>query len=211
MKRSENSDLGFPRGLEMTDDDVHEAMKEIQGYLDITAADFREVYRLAFRHATDRINRSITARDIMTAPVVTAKRSMPLRDVALLMADKGISGLPVLDNDNKVTGVISEKDFLAHMGSSGRTTFMAVIADCLKGSGCVALPIRAKKAEDIMSIPPVTISPGTTLLEIATLLTERRINRVPVVGETGEIIGIVSREDIIMATHKGKPEPRSKT
>ncbi len=207
MKKSEDSNLDIPGGPEMTDADVHEAMKEIQGYLDITAADYREVYRLAFRQATDRINRSITARDIMTAPVVTAKRATPLREVALLMADRGISGLPVLDDNNRVAGVISEKDFLARMGSSGRTTFMAVIADCLKGSGCVALPIRAQKAEDIMSIPPVTISPDATLLEIAALLTERKINRLPVVGDSGELIGIVSREDIIRATQKRKHQP----
>jgi len=126
------------------------------------------------------------------------KKTMPIQEVADVMAAQGISGVPVLDDNGKVAGVISEKDFLSSMGAKDKTHFMGVVAECLKG-GCVALPIRRKKAEDLMSSPPVTVSEETTVTEIARLFAEKNINRVPVTDREGNLRGIVSRGDIVHA------------
>jgi len=120
--------------------------------------------------------------------------------VAELMAEKTVSGIPVLEDDGKVAGIISEKDFLSHMGSRDKTHFMAVVAECLKGKGCVAMPIRLKKAEDIMTSPAFTVKEDTSVIEIANLFTEKNINRVPVINEEGRLAGIVSRADIVRAS-----------
>ena len=189
--------------LEISDKDIYEAMKDIPGYLDITPGDFKELYRLTYRHTLERIAQSIKAADIMTAEVVSVKREMPIKEVAKLMAEQGVSGVPVIDEDRKVAGVISEKDFLSRMGGKSGKTFMGVVAKCLKGKACVAIPIRAKKAEDIMTSPAVTVNEDTTLRDIADLFKERKINRVPVVDRKGCLIGIVSREDIIEAPLSG--------
>lgn len=189
----------FPVDLEISDKDIYEAMKDIPGYLDITTGDFKELYRLTYRHTLKRISQSVKARDIMTAEVVAVKRETPIKEVAKLMAEQGVSGVPVIEENRKVAGVISEKDFLYRMGGKSARSFMGVVAKCLKGKGCVAIPIRAKGAEDIMTSPAVTVNEETTLLDITTIFKERKINRVPVVDRNGCLVGIVSREDIIEA------------
>jgi CBS domain-containing protein len=184
-------------GLEISDRDIYEAMKDIPGYLDITTGDFKELYRLTYRHAVKRIAESIKAADIMTKEVAAVKRETPLKEVAKLMAEQGVSGVPVIEEDRKVAGVISEKDFLSRMGGKSGKTFMGVVAKCLKGKACVAIPIRAKKAEDIMTSPAVTVKESSTLRDITDLFKEREINRVPVIDDKGCLTGIVSRGDII--------------
>jgi CBS-domain-containing membrane protein len=198
-------DKSLPPRIDISDNDIFEAMKDIPGYLDITPGDIKELYSYAYRHAINRLAGSIRADDIMTRQVVSVQRQTPLTDVALLMAEKGVSGVPVIDKDRKVAGVISEKDFLSRMGAKDTRSFMSVVSECLKGKGCVALSIRARKAEDIMSSPAVTVHKDTTLIQIKEIFTKKRINRVAVVDKNGFLIGIISREDIVMAPiFKGK-------
>lgn len=188
---------GLPLEIEISDDDIFEAMKDIPGYLDITPADLKEIYMFAYRHAYDRIMNSVRARDIMTREVFAVKRSTPLEDVAGVMAARGISGVPVLEDDGRIAGVISGKDFLANMGAKDRMNFMAVVAICLRGDGCVSMPIRGKKAEDIMKAPAITVDEDTTVTEIAGIFASKKINRVPVTDKQGMLAGIVSRADIV--------------
>jgi len=96
--------------------------------------------------------------------------------------------------------VISEKDFLSRMGVQGAKNFMSLVAGCLETKGCVALPIKAALARDLMSAPAVTVTPNTPVKDIATLLTQSGINRVAVTDPEGRLLGLVSRGDIVKAT-----------
>lgn len=183
--------------IALSDDDVYDAMKAVSGYLDITPADFREVYRLAFRHACRRIASSVTARQIMTTPVIAVHADSPLTEVAARMAEHRISGLPVLSAGGAVVGIISEKDFLSRLGSGTARTFMAIVSECLSGTGCIAVAIRAQKARDIMTSPAITVSEQATLAEITELFLRKGINRVPVLDTAEKLSGIVSRGDLI--------------
>ncbi len=189
----------FPE-VEVTDKDILEAMKDIPGYLDITPKDFKELYQVAYRHALSRITRSLKAKDIMTSKVFSAERETPLKEVALLMAQNKISGVPVVNENGSAAGIISEKDFLSNMGAKDPKTFMGVVAECLKDKGCVVVSIRAKKAGDIMTSPAITVSEDTSVMEIANIFTEKNINRVPVIDRRSSVTGIVSREDIVRAS-----------
>jgi len=193
-------DMLVPKPYEISDEDIYKAMKEIPGYLDITPGDFKEVFLHAYRHAVDRLIHSIKAKDIMTKSVVSVTKQTPLKEVAELMAQHKISGVPVIDTENLVTGVISEKDFLSHMSSEKITTIMGVLSECLKSKGCVVLPIKQGKAEDIMSAPAITVKQDIQLIKITWLFTERAINRVPVTDEEGRLTGIISRGDIVRAS-----------
>ena len=183
--------------LEISDKDIYEAMKEIPGYLDITLGDFKELYELVYRHTLERISQSVKANDIMTREVVTVKQETPIKEAATIMAAQEVSGVPVIDKDSNVVGILSEKDFLSRMGGGGTKTFMDVVAQCLEGKGCAALAIRAKKVEDIMTSPVVTVNENTSSLEIAGLLKEKGINRFPVIDQRGCLVGIISRGDIV--------------
>lgn len=181
----------------ISDDDIFEAMRDISGYLDITPGDFREVYLRAYQHAVKRLKQSVRASDVMTREVVFVKQNTPLKEVAEFMAERKISGVPVVDDSGKVAGIISERDFLNVMGAEHAENFMTVVAQCLLGKGCLAAPYRAKFARDIMTSPAVTVAPDIPILEIAAILSEKSINRVPVVDANGVMIGIVSRGDVV--------------
>jgi len=183
--------------LPISDEDIYEAMKEIPGYLDITPGDFKDLYKLVYRHTLQRIAESVQAKDIMTGTVVTVQPDTPVQEAAGLMAVKEVSGVPVVDATKHVVGILSEKDFLSRMGPGGPKTFMDVVARCLVAKGCAALAIREKNVEDIMTSPAVTVEQDANLLEISTLLKEKKINRVPVIDQQGILAGIISREDIV--------------
>jgi CBS domain-containing membrane protein len=187
-------------GIDLKEEDILEAMRAIPGYLDITPGDFKEVYRLAFQHALERLRREVTAAAIMTKDVVAVNPDTPVADVAAAMGRRGISGVPVVDRENRVVGVISEKDFLSRMGVTEPQNFMSLVAGCLKTKGCVALPIKKALAGDIMSSPAVTVAPDTPVRDIAAILTARGINRVAVSDPVGRLLGLVSRGDIVRAT-----------
>lgn len=184
---------------DISDDDIYAAMKEIQGYLDITPSDLKEIYRHAFRHAQLRINRPITAATIMTRIVYHVSVDTPLGEVAELMAHNGVSGVPVLDEAGQVAGVISEKDFLSRMGAADTAHIMGIIAACLGGKGCAALPIRGRVAADIMATPAVTVREDTSTREIIAIFARSNINRAPVIDNSGRLLGIVTRADILRA------------
>jgi CBS domain-containing membrane protein len=186
--------------VDLTDKDIYEAMKSMPGYLDITPGDFKELYCYAHRQAVERIARSVLARDMMTREVIAVRPDTPLHEVAEVMGRRGISGVPVVDEDTRVLGVISEKDFLTRMGDESPKNFMAVIASCLKSKGCIVLPIRAKRAQEIMSLPAVTVCEDTAFSDIVSVMAQKSINRVPVVDQKGRLVGIVTRNDLIAAS-----------
>ncbi|HEB69264.1 MAG TPA: CBS domain-containing protein [Desulfobulbus sp.] len=183
--------------IDISDDDVRQAMKKLGGYIDITFGDFKELYHFACSHALNRLMHSATAGDVMTAKVISVHRQAQSVDIADVMARHNVSGVPVLDDKDQVVGIISENDFLSRMGNSEVTSFMSIVARCLQQKGCLAIPISKQQAEDIMTSPVVTVSKDTPVSEIVQIFSEKQINRVPVTGADGQLIGIVSRADTL--------------
>jgi CBS domain-containing protein len=143
-------------------------------------------------------------RDLMTTDVVTVARETTLKEVAELFVERGISGVPVVE-DGRVVGVVSERDFLFKEGSSvdsGRGFF----ARLMDGSETI-LKIGARTAGDAMSTPPVTIGPGRTVAEAARLMLDRAISRLPVVDD-GRLVGIVAESDLVRAFARTDQEIR---
>ncbi|HIP38094.1 MAG TPA: CBS domain-containing protein [Desulfocapsa sulfexigens] len=183
--------------LEISDQDIFDAMKEIPGYLDITPGDFKDIYELVYRHTLQRLSESVKAADIMTGKVVTVNPETAVAEAAELMAAREVAGVPVVDSGNHVVGILTERDFLSRMGRGNTKTFMGVVARCLEGKGCAAMAIREKLVGDIMTSPVITVKESMNSMEISALLREKRINRVPVIDQQGCLVGIVSREDIV--------------
>jgi len=186
--------------MEISDDDILRAMRNISGYLDITPGDFKEIYRFAYRHAIDRLRHSVKAKDVMTREVVFVEENASLEEVAEVLNNYVISGVPVIDNSKSVVGVISEKDFLFQMGAKDKRTFMGVVAHCLKSKGCVAISMRKQRAKDMMTSPAVTVDENVAVSEIANIFMEKNINRTPVVGPGQKLVGIVTRTDIVRSS-----------
>jgi CBS domain-containing membrane protein len=103
----------------------------------------------------------------------------------------------VLKADQTVSGVISEKDFLKKMNSETVPSLMHMILRCVDTKGCMAVGLKALNAVDIMSFPCVTVKPQTPVMKIANLMDQKNINRVPVINDRFELVGIITRSDIV--------------
>lgn len=202
-KEEEAAGRALKAGMELKEEDIFAAMREIPGYLDITPRDFKDIYALAFRHALERLSREVTVAEIMTREVAWVSPDTPVDQVAETMGRRGVSGLPVLEGDRRVVGVVSEKDFLRRMGVEDSQNFMTLVASCLRSKGCVALPIKKQTAGDLMSAPAVTVTPETRVRDLAELFAARHINRAPVTNAEGQLVGIVTRGDLVKATLAG--------
>ncbi len=207
MDKTSPGDISSPKLFDISDNDILEAMKAIPGYLDITPQDFKILYVSALKHAFQRLTEEIKAKDVMTAKVIFVQEDCSSREVAKEMAAHDISGLPVVNSEKKVVGIISEKDFLLQMGDKGTESFMDVVEHCLSNKGCLAITMRQQKARDIMRSPAITVSLDTPVSEIAHIFTEKKINRAPVTDEKGNLSGIVARADIVQSSLLIKTNP----
>jgi CBS-domain-containing membrane protein len=182
--------------VEISEQDVVEAMKAIEGYLDITPGDFKEVYQVAYSLAVKRLLTSRKAADLMTKAVQLLNQEMDLVKAAALLAEKQISGAPVVGNEGKIVGVVSEKDFLQEMGFGATPSFMQIATHCLNNKGCMIGNLRNRTVGDIMTRPAITGVPEMTIGDISALFVDRQINRLPIINTDGRPVGIVTRTDL---------------
>jgi len=135
--------------------------------------------------------------DVMSRDVVTVDPSTPLREVAALLAEKRISGLPVV-SEGRVVGVVSEADVLAK--ERGETHERGGLLSFLVQDRATAeLKLEARTAGEAMSAPAITIRPDRPLPEAAGVMIDEGVNRLPVVDENGQLLGIVTRADLVKA------------
>jgi len=134
---------------------------------------------------------SATVKDVMTAEVVTVRQETTFKEMAAVLRRYRVSALPVVDDAGRVIGVVSEADLLAK----------EVLAD----PGVVAELLRrqdVRKAEgltagDLMTRPAVTATPGDPVEQAARMMHFMRVKRLPVVNSGGQLVGIVSRSDVL--------------
>jgi len=143
---------------------------------------------------------SLTARDLMTSDVVTVPPETPVIAVARLLAERGISAVPVLESDGTLLGIVTEADLIRRLAEEEdkpvgwiRTLFGDPAAQADRYARTHGLT-----AGDVMTENLVTVEEGTSACRIAHLMEEKRIRRVLVVQD-GRLRGIVSRADLLRA------------
>lgn len=142
----------------------------------------------------------MTIREIMTTEVETVRVDTPLKEVARRLMDDRISGLPVVDVDGAVVGVISEADLL--MKAQGpdainHRRFRWLIGEAPESRAALA-KLEAETAGEAMTTPAVTIGPDRRVSAAAALMVAKQVNRLPVVDH-GRLVGIVTRADLVRA------------
>ncbi len=145
------------------------------------------------------------AKDIMTTDVITITPSLAVEQIAQLLLSCNISGVPVVDAEDRLIGLVSEGDLLRRR-EGGTERQRSWWLNLLAGPEARArdfVKTHGHKAEDVMTREVMTVTPDTPVGEIAELLEKRHIKRVPVV-EDGKIVGIVSRANLLhgLATYK---------
>ena len=150
----------------------------------------------------DRDNRkedSMKVEDIMTRDVLTVEPDTPIREVARILAENHISGLPVCDARGGVLGVVSEGDILykEYDPIPARTSrLFSLLSD--SGATKASSKAQAVTAGEAMTSPPITLPAYGSVAEAARLMSEHRVNRLPVLGAQ-KLVGIVTRSDLLQA------------
>jgi CBS-domain-containing membrane protein len=139
--------------------------------------------------------------DIMTKQVIKVYPDTRVSEVAQLMARHHISGLPVVDENERVLGVVTELDMMVRNSRFKLPNFFMILDMIIyletPGHYQERLEnILGTTAREIMSEPPITTTPEATIEQLTELMVHRRMNPIPVV-EHGRLVGIVSRTDII--------------
>ena len=141
-------------------------------------------------------------REIMTTEVVSVRRDTSVNDIAKLMRERDISGIPVVDESNHVVGIVTELDMIVRNTRLELPAFIQILDLAripLELPGHYRDRLRhmlGAQAADIMTEQVITISPEAEVQDLAELMVKRRFNPVPVV-ENGVLVGIVSRADLI--------------
>ena len=140
------------------------------------------------------------ARDIMVRDVITVHPDTLVRDIASLMVEKHISGVPVLSDNRKLVGMVSQSDLLhrAEVGTDRKHKWWFRILVDSRALAREYVKTHGLKAHDIMCRYVVSVREDAELRDVADILDRRRIKRVPVVQED-RVVGIITRGDLVRA------------
>jgi CBS domain-containing protein len=144
------------------------------------------------------------AADVMTTEVIAVNPKTSIGEAAMLMLERRISGLPVIDDAGRLVGMVSEGDLLRRAESSTERRRPRWLEFLTPNSQLAAEYVKshARRVQDVMTTDLVTVSESTPLAEIADLLETRRVKRVPVV-RGALAVGIVSRSNLLQAVASG--------
>jgi CBS-domain-containing membrane protein len=147
-----------------------------------------------------------TVADIMTRDVITVTPQTGLRELARILSEKNINGVPVVDDQGKVLGVVCDSDLV----NQNRPLHIPTVFVILDSVIPLENPWRFQKefkrltattVEDIYSRPAVVVEPDTDVSEVARLMGERKFYTVPVVDK-GRLVGIVGKADVIRSLYQ---------
>jgi CBS domain-containing protein len=148
------------------------------------------------------------AKDIMTKEVLTVKEDMTVEEVAKFLVEHRISGAPVVDETDKLKGIITEADLIIR----DKKVHIPTVIQLLEGVIYLESPKRfeeemgrilGQKVSEVMTKAVVTITPNTYIEDVATLMSTERKYLLPVV-EKDKIVGIVGKADVVKAIAKGE-------
>ena len=137
-------------------------------------------------------------RDLMTTDPITTTPDAPLKEAARTMVREKVSGLPVME-DGKLVGIVTEGDFLRQEANRDQPYRLSLL-EALFGDGGAEPAVET--VGEVMTEPVITITADATVSEAARVMSHRRVKRLPVVDDDGNLIGVISRADVVNAFTK---------
>jgi CBS domain-containing protein len=139
--------------------------------------------------------------DVMTRDVIAVTPETPLRELASILSEKNINGVPVVDDQGNVLGVVCESDLVNQNKPLHIPTVFVILDSVIPMENPWRLQkefkrLAATTVGDIYSKPAVSVEPDTDLSEVARIMSERRLYTLPVI-EGGKLVGVVGKADII--------------
>ncbi len=145
-----------------------------------------------------------TVADVMSRDPIVVRTETPLNEAIQILAERHISGLPVVDDVGKLVGIISETDLMWQETGVTPPAYIMFLDSViyLKNPATYERDLHKALGQtvgEVMSKNPITIFPDKTLREAATIMHDRSVHRLPVLDGTDQVIGILTRGDIIRA------------
>ncbi len=145
-----------------------------------------------------------TVADVMTPDPILSSPDMPLNEAIQILAEKRISGLPVVDQQGKLVGVISETDLMWQETGVEPPAYIMFLDSVIYLENPIRYEKQLHKAlgrtvGEVMTSNPLAIKPNKLLKEAAKLMHEKKVHRLPVLDDAGKVIGILTRGDVIRA------------
>ena len=146
----------------------------------------------------------VLTKDIMTKEVISVHPDTSLLDAAKILAEHNFDGLPVVDDNNKLLGIVTEYDLINKTSAVHLPTLQIVLRNLpqFNEGDQFQEEILSLKVSDIMNKDPLTLSPEITYDEIIKLFKDHhRVNPIPVIDKDKKVIGVISRFDVLRPFH----------
>lgn len=143
-----------------------------------------------------------TVADVMTANPVSVKPEASLEDAIQLLAEHHIGGLPVIDDGGALVGILSESDLMWQATGMEVPAYVVLLDSVIylkspKKYSEELHKVLGQSVQEVMTAKVITISPDQSMREAAHLMHDKRIRRLPVVNDQGQVVGILTRGDIV--------------
>lgn len=179
-------------------EDFINALRELDSFVDVTLEDLVQINEIAQKHARLRQAEQLMVRDIMTTNVATVSGNTSLRIAAGILLERRISGLPVVDDENRLVGIVTEADFLCAMGipchHPAHTLWQTLEWMFMHQPRPGNVPARVA---DIMTHETVATTGDKTLHDAIESMKRHNIKRLVVVGDMDQVVGMVTRSNLV--------------
>lgn len=192
---ADSTDVDF-KEVELTDEDIIDAMQHISGYLDISTEDCRMIYHLAHRHALGRLFNNFKAANIMCSGIEPLLPGMFLDDAARAIVRSGLKSLPVVDDRGCVIGVLSETDYLRRLKVD---TFLELLLGMLNQDFELKHRCHETYVSEAMTTPAITLTGDAGFQQVASAFHQHDGRSTPVVDSNGQFLGMLLRKDFFAA------------
>lgn len=182
--------------LELSDEDVLDAMRGIPGYLDVSTQDFRAIYHLAHGHALERLFHQISAGALMQTEIEPLHPETRLDAAAGALVAQERKSLPVVDADGRVSGILTETDFLHRLKAD---SFLELLLRLVSDQGVFAHRCHETPVSEAMTAPAMTIAADAGFRAIVNGFHAHEVRSMPVVDAEGRLRGMLLRKDFIKA------------
>lgn len=139
-------------------------------------------------------------KDFMITNVISVHKTMTMKELLKILVDQEIGGVPVVDEQNRLTGIISDGDVIRYLQPQGRTIYDAFSMVFISEKENLNRKIESSidnRIEKIMRKRVKTVHPDDNIEEALSILSQYHFKKIPVVDESNKVVGVISRGDII--------------
>jgi CBS domain-containing protein len=145
----------------------------------------------------------LTVADVMTRDVAQVQPDTPVSNIVTLLIDRALRALPVIDADRHVVGIITDGDLITRGPADLSVDLQRALPLTERAAQVATLTDEPHRAADLMTPNPVTLRANTTLAQAAAVMADRHLKRLPVVDDQGQLVGMVSRSDLLKTVAEG--------